>query len=267
FEAYDTIQFTTTREEFNSKDYYGFYIEKNTETDLTNLLPDGTWQTFEINAWLEDNTYYSLDDIKHISGTHYLSSYVATQLSFFEFDIAAGGASIISYTGTDSTLIFPEYALLSGNYRKVTEIKELLDSSQSKYSAFTENTTISTLILNESLAFIGSNAFKNCNGLVNVYLPSALEASSIASDAFYFVKTGSLNFEKARDEAKEITFHCSDTQANELNLVACKYNGSDRHYGKNEAGFLGAGRADLTNSFAKEIICIADISNQVIKNM
>ncbi|MDE7106041.1 MAG: leucine-rich repeat domain-containing protein [Anaeroplasmataceae bacterium] len=267
FEAYDIVLFTTTREEFNSKDYYGFYIEKNKETDVSSLLPNGVWETFEINAWIEDTTYYSLDDIKHMTGTHTFTSYISTQLSYFDFEIVSTGASITGYTGTSSTVIFPEYALLSGYYRKVVEIKELLDSNQNVYSAFTENTTISTLIMNESLAFIGRNAFKNCDGLANVYLPSALEASSVASDAFYFVKTGTMNFEKARDIAKEITFHCSLKQASELDLVACTYNGSDRHYGKNEAGFLGAGRANLTNSFAKETICIADISNEVIKNM
>ena len=100
----------------------------------------------------------------------------------------------------------------------------------------------------------------------NVYLPKKLLSLNVASDAFYFEKSGAFNFEKTLELVKKISFHCSELQANELNLVACKYNNSDRHYGKKESGFLGVGTADLRNAFLKEDVVIANVSYELIKN-
>ncbi len=250
FETYDLIEFEVPKKELNNKNYYGYYIRRNVETDISNILPNGTYESFEINAWVSDSTsYLSLDDVKHIQGAHTLTCYPSTKQEYFEFEDMNGFASITSYTGTASTLIFPEYALLGSSYKKVTSIKEQTNDAKEKFSAFTGNTTIQTLILNESLSRIGSNAFKNCDGLVSVYFPIAMEASMIATDAFYFIKTGTMNFEKARDEAKEISFYCTELQKASLDLIACTYNGNHRHYGKKESGFLGAGTADLRNSY------------------
>ncbi|MDE6583882.1 MAG: leucine-rich repeat domain-containing protein, partial [Anaeroplasmataceae bacterium] len=186
--AYDLITFDVPKEELNTKGYYGFFIPKSASKDITELLPNGTYDTFEINAWVSDSsTYYSLSDIKEITGAQTLTAYVSTQLSYFEFETIDSGATISAYTGSAETVIFPEYALLGGKYVKVVEIKEMTNDSQETYSAFTENTTMRTLVFNESLARIGGNAFKNCDGLENVYFSKNLLASNVAKDAFFFV--------------------------------------------------------------------------------
>ncbi|MDE5715753.1 MAG: leucine-rich repeat domain-containing protein [Anaeroplasmataceae bacterium] len=265
FAQYEKITFEIAREEFNNKGYYGFFVEQQEELDLTTLLPNGVYDSFEINAWISDSgKYYSLDELKSLNEEYQFTAYIATKQSCFGFEIVESGARISLYSGTSSTLIFPEYAYVGSAWVSVVSIKELSETSS---SPFTANTTIQDLIFNESLAYIPSNAFKNCDGLVNVYFPNALQAEQVSKDAFYFVKEGSMNFEKARDLAKKIRFHCSEIQAEQLDLLACKYNNSDRHYGKNEAGFLGTGRADLRESFVKENVNILEVSNQFIKNL
>ena len=265
FEQYHKITFETAREEFNNKGYYGFFIRKDRNTDITSYLPNGSYDSYEINAWVSNRgTYYSFDDLKQINDSYEFSSYISTKQSYFEFEVTNDMACISLYTGTASTVIFPEFAYVGSRWVPIGAIKE---QTESQDSPFTANTSIENLVFNESLASIPANAFKNCDGLVNIYLPASLQASAVAVDAFYFVKEGALNFEKARDQAKELRFHCSDAQANAFNLVACKYNGSDRHYGKNEAGFLGAGRADLRDSFVKEKVDILNISTNLIKNL
>lgn len=266
FKDFDQITFETPRDEFNTKGYYGFFIPKATTKDISGLMPNGTYDSFEINAWVSEDVYYSLSDLKEIRGPHQFKAYTATKLSFFDFDTEASGAALSKYTGAASLVILPEYALVGGSYLPVVGIKEQLDENKLKGSAFTSNTSIETIVLNESMAFIGSNAFKNCDGLKNVYLPKKLLSLNVASDAFYFEKSGAFNFEKTLELAKKISFHCSELQANELNLVACKYNNSDRHYGKKESGFLGVGTADLRNAFLKEDVVIANVSYELIKN-
>ncbi len=266
FKDFDQITFEASRDEFNTKGYYGFFIPKATTKDISSLMPNGTYDSFEINAWVSEDVYYSLSDLKEIRGPHQFKAYIATKLSFFDFDTEASGAALSKYTGAASLVILPEYALVGGSYLPVVGIKEQLDENKLKGSAFTSNTSIETIVLNESMAFIGSNAFKNCDGLKNVYLPKKLLSLNVASDAFYFEKSGAFNFEKTLELVKKISFHCSELQANELNLVACKYNNSDRHYGKKESGFLGVGTADLRNAFLKEDVVIANVSYELIKN-
>ena len=266
FKDFDQITFEASRDEFNTKGYYGFFIPKATTKDISGLMPNGTYDSFEINAWVSEDVYYSLSDLKEIRGPHQFKAYIATKLSFFDFDTEASGAALSKYTGAASLVILPEYALVGGSYLPVVGIKEQLDENKLKGSAFTSNTSIETIVLNESMAFIGSNAFKNCDGLKNVYLPKKLLSLNVASDAFYFEKSGAFNFEKTLELVKKISFHCSELQANELNLVACKYNNSDRHYGKKESGFLGVGTADLRNAFLKEDVVIANVSYELIKN-
>ena len=268
FNSYDLITFETPREELNTKGYYGFFIPKASPKDISELLPNGAYDTFEMNAWISNSIYYSLNDIKEMTGSHHLSAYVSTKLCYFEFESIDAGATISAYTGSSETVIFPEYALLGGKYVPVVDIKEMTDENKENCSAFTGLTTMRTLVFNESLAHIGSNAFKNCDGLENIYFPSALLASNVAKDAFYFVKTGVSDFEKALKQATKLQFHCSSIQAEELNLLACKYNKSkERYYGKVASEFMGIGKADLTHSFVQEAVCISDISNTILKNL
>lgn len=262
FKNYDTITFNTSRTELNSKEYYGFFISKASETDITSLLPNQTFDTFEINAWIsEDGKYYSLEDLKTMKGNHTLSAYISTKQNYFEFETISGGATISNYTGTSEVVIFPEYALLGGKYVKVIGMKELVDESKTKYSAFTGNTTISTLVLNESLIAIGGNAFKNCLSLKHIYISNSVE--SIASDAFYFTEGNDWGKNGYASALRIHFLYQTEAWSSKFSgKTLLAFNDSRKYYYSTKELF-----SDLRSTFVDELNTVSGIVNSILQNI
>ena len=182
--GYHSITFDTPTA-FNNKDYKGVYIKDGNVIDVTKYTPNKTTGSFEINAWvLSGEVYLSMGDIKSvmINQSYNITPYVSTKSSLFTFALCDSGVGITGYSGTDTTVIFPRYALIGSDYYVVSEITLLSDSNGS-YSAFTGNTTIQTVVFNEGLKIVCENAFKNCSNLREVYFSSTV--TSVAGYSFY----------------------------------------------------------------------------------
>ncbi|MCM1130366.1 MAG: leucine-rich repeat domain-containing protein [Roseburia sp.] len=260
-ENFDLITFETPREEFNTKGFYGFYIPKTEAKDISNLLPNGTYDSFEINAWVENDTYYSWSDVKAITGTHHFTAYAATKLSYFEFESKESGASVTAYTGTASTVILPEYALLSGNYLKVIEIKEQINDSKEVFSAFTENNSIATFISNESLTTIGGNAFKNCISLKTVYLSESV--INIATDAFYFSKGNNWGKNAYASNLRIYFLYQSEARSSQFSGKKLLAFNDSRKYYYSVKDLL----SDLRNTFVDEKNTVLTASSTILKTI
>ena len=237
---------------FNNKQYKGIFIKQGEVMNVTNYAPNGVYGSFEINAWVvTGEAYLSLVDLSGvvIDQAYTITPYVATRQDLFTFVLADSGASITGYSGTDTTVIFPRYALIGANYYVVTELSTLVDASGNNYSAFTGNTTVNTVVFNEGLKAIGANAFKDCLNIRNIYFSSTI--TSVAGDAFYITAAG--NHEKNRDVAQQLRFYIpSGSVLSKSNWLATYHTSEGPFYYGNKGRYmLWIYSYDYSNAFQK----------------
>ncbi|MGM9971205.1 MAG: leucine-rich repeat protein, partial [Anaeroplasmataceae bacterium] len=242
---YNLITYTIGSSNFESKDYYGFYLTKESY-DITSLLPKSTYSTFYINAWRDSNgTYYSLGDLKSINASLTLEAYISSNQTEFTFEVLSESdktATLAGYNGTNSVIIFPRYVLLGTSYYLLTTLKETANETET-ISAFSYNESVVTVVFNDGLVSIGANAFKNCKNIRNVYFSETV--TSVATDAFYM--DYSSTFETIRDNTcKLLRFYSKDNCLSNTDWLACKWNSTKKYYGK-KTTLLGS--CDFTSAF------------------
>ena len=185
--------------------------------------------------------YYSLNDIKAfvVDKTYVLTPYVSTKTSLFTFALNDSGVSMTGYSGTDSTVILPRYALVGSNYHIVTELG-------GEGNLFTGNTSVTTVVLNEGLVSIASVAFKNCSSLKNVYFSKTVQ--NVAGDAF-FLDSGK-NYEANRDIAQNRRFYIpTGSGLSTSKWAAAKHTTSGTHYYGNSGRYLLVNKYDYSKAF------------------
>lgn len=182
-------------------DSYVFYNEKNNplyieiamkDSDVLQVkeLPFGVNGEYEINAWIEqDKTYSPLAEGSIASNT--ISALITLRKELFTIqDTTITG---ISSEWKGNILILPKYTVEG---KEITVIGA---------NAFAENTQIQTVIINEGVLEIQTNAFKNCKSLnQGVYIPYTV--TKIEKDAFYFDDGNMLTSEKEYAEKMKIYF-------------------------------------------------------------
>ena len=246
--GYHSITFDTPTA-FNNKDYKGVYIKDGNVIDVTKYTPDKTAGSFEINAWvLPGEVYLSMGDIKSvtINQSYNITPYVSTKSSLFTFALCDSGVGITGYSGTDTTVIFPRYAMIGTNYYVVSEITMLSDSNGS-YSAFTGNTTIQTVVFNEGLKIVCENAFKNCSNLKDVYFSSTV--NSVAGYSFYM--DSGKDYEANRDIAAARRYYIpSGSGLSTSKWAAAHHTSAGTHYYGEKGKYLFWTKSyDYSNAF------------------
>ena len=93
--------------------------------------------------------------------------------SGFYYSVSGGLVSIIGYSGTDMALSIPSIITVSGSSLNVTSIGG---------SAFRNGTSLSSLIIPNSVTGIGSSAFYGCTGLSSVTISGSV--TGIGSSTF-----------------------------------------------------------------------------------
>ncbi|MCR5232008.1 MAG: leucine-rich repeat domain-containing protein, partial [Acholeplasmatales bacterium] len=163
----------------------------------------------------------------------------------------SNGESLLSVTGFSYgldeviTIILPKYVYINGNYEILRSIA-IYSKDEELYSPFTALTNIKSIYFNEGFIEIGNNAFKNCTKLTSVYLSSTI--TSIAKDAFYFAISNT--FDDNKELALALTIYkYQGSSLNTSNLLACKWNSSEKYYGQNyKWSITDWGKIDLSNS-------------------
>lgn len=237
---------------FTSNWYYGISLLKNSNLSY-NPFDFGSYNGYYINYWYNDNGEYykgNIDTLLEENQT--LKAYYAS--SGMTFTVNSGKASILSFDGSSTDVIFPKYVNISGSYYVLATMETVGEGS-----AFTGNTSIRNIYFNDGFESIINNAFKNCSSLRNIYFSDTI--NSVATDAFYIANSST--FETNRDVCKNIRFYFTSNslikESTLQNWLACKWNSSERHYELSESGLFGIAKADLTNAYQTYSGSIRDI--------
>ena len=86
----------------------------------------------------------------------------------FVFGIIDGVNTLVAYLGNDTEIVLPD------NYSK---------GNYAIGEAFRDNTSITSIVIPNSVTSIGGSAFYNCSGLTSVEIPNSV--TTIATYAFY----------------------------------------------------------------------------------
>lgn len=188
-DGYYTLTFDTVKSEFNNKNYYGLQIKNDVSFD-SDLLPNTTYETYEINAWVDsNNNYYRLSDLnKAFNEDMSLTAYITTNRKYFKYE----GQTITGFNTDDykditssiTTLILPRYNVLDN------VITVVGDSAFEGNKDNLNQNVLKTIVISDGVTTIGNDAFKNCTSLTKIYIPSTV--TSIATDAFYYSVGSSL---------------------------------------------------------------------------
>ena len=188
-DGYYTLTFDTVKSEFNNKNYYGLQIKNDVSFD-SDLLPNTTYETYEINAWVDSyNNYYRLSDLnKAFNEDTSLTAYITTNRKYFKYE----GQTITGFNTDDykditssiTTLILPRYNVLDN------VITVVGDSAFEGNKDNLNQNVLKTIVISDGVTTIGNDAFKNCTSLTKIYIPSTV--TSIATDAFYYSVGSSL---------------------------------------------------------------------------
>ncbi len=256
--GYNLINYSTPKDEFNPSQASGFYI--NGPTDISQILPNYTYDSFAVNAWVDENDkYYSFSDLKSIDCSMTLKAYIATKTSYFTYEMENEYAIISGYDSSYklSTIIFPEYIFLNSKWVNIKKIKKITQD-ETITSPFKDNKDIVTIVFNNSMESIEENAFSDCSNLVDIYLPNQLNGLNV--DEYSFNMSDS-------ETASSKKFHCTTTQKDyflsDYKLVGYQEKNwlgvwKSRYYGKND---------NLKNSFVADDCKTIDYSYEVISKL
>lgn len=255
-EDYNLITYNVN-EKFDSFDYYGFYLPK-TIYDITSLIPNTIIDSYVINAWNDNGTYYNISQLKSINSSMNLTAYISTNPSEFGFEVLSEEnktAALVNYSGTASNVILPRYVSINGSYYVLESLKENISNGQT-VSAFTANETIVNVVFNDGFKTIGANAFKNCKNIRNIYFSDSV--SSVATDAFYMDYSGTI--ETVRDTTiKHVRFYMSSNSTlSSPSWLAGKASTGSINYGNRKLlGFAIVDLRDAFQNFDGDVINIA----------